>query len=85
MLLDARRAEIVADAADRDDQRVVSDGAAPDDFPPFGIQDRSQDDLATASVQAVHATLLEIEGMGLGVAEIDDIVLMGVIVPTATS
>jgi hypothetical protein len=78
VLLDPRSPEVVADAAHGDHQRVVVDDAARDDLPALPVQDRGEGDPLGGPVEAVHAALLEAEAVRLGVAEVEDVVLVRV-------
>ena len=72
VLAHALDAEIVADAADRDHQRVVGDAAGADDLAARLVDERRQVQQALRPVDARHAPLREAEAVRAGLAQIDD-------------
>ena len=74
VLLDAGRAEIVGEAADGDDERVVAELPRRRDLPPLLVDDRRHLDDAAAPVDARHLAGAIGEAVPVGLGQVVDLV-----------
>ena len=70
VFLHAGHAEVVADRADRDDQRVIAEAAARDDLDPVLVKGRRDADFLALPVQSVHAAETEREMVPVSLRQI---------------
>jgi hypothetical protein len=74
MLLHSQRAEVVADPAQCDHQRVIADRSSRYDLLAIGVEHRGEQDFLRTAIEPLHPALLEAEAVMLGVRQVDDIV-----------
>ena len=81
----ARRAEIVGDAADRDHQRVVTDRARRRDLAPLVVEGGGEMHLLSGAIEPDHLAEAIAEPVPMRLGEVVHFVFAGIEAPAATS